>query len=78
MTTVTIRYGMTNSITREFEDNENLQVNDILNDRGILGALNAPEGCVAVVSGETLNSSDYVDNHAGATITLEKQASSKA
>lgn len=77
MTTVTLRYGMTNSITREFDD-ENLQINDILNDRGILGALNAPEGCVAVVSGVTLSSSDYVTNHAGATVTLEKQASSKA
>lgn len=76
MTTVTIRYGMTNSITREFD--ENLQILDLLNDRGILGALNAPEGCVAVVSGETLSSNTHVADHSGATITLEKQASSKA
>ena len=49
MTTVTIRYGMTNSITREFD--EESTISDVLNDRGILGALNAPEGCVAVSSG---------------------------
>mgnify|MGYP003628549303 CR=1 FL=1 len=76
MTTVTIRYGMTNSITREFE--EDSTIGSILADRGILGALNAPEGCVAVASGENLSNDDYVHNSAGTTITLEKQASSKA
>ena len=74
MTTVTIRYGMTNSITREFD--EESTINDVLNDRGILGALNAPEGCVAVSSGETCQSGDALAGYT--TLTLEKQASSKA
>ena len=76
MATVTIRYGLTNEITRDFDNEE--EIADILTDRNILGAINAPEGCVAISNGETCSSSDYVSNFAGSTITLEKQASSKA
>lgn len=74
MAAVTIRYGMTNEIRRDFNDGET--VGDILNNRSILGALNAPEGCSAVSMGETLDHGSSLDNYT--SITLEKQASSKA
>jgi len=76
MATVTIRYGVTNTITRDFDDET--QVSDLLSDRGILGALNAPEGCVAISNGTSCPSSEQISYYEGSTITLEKQASSKA
>ena len=74
MATVTIRYGMTNSVTRDF-DNE-ATVRYLLNDNSLRAALSAPENVRAVSNGETLDSSDYVTGYS--TITLEQQASSKA
>ena len=74
LSTSTIRYGMSNSISRGFE--ENFTIGALLRDTSILGALSAPEGCVAVSNGRTLSSDDYVADFT--SITLERQASSKA
>lgn len=73
-TNITVRYGMSNTVSRQFE--ENYTVGQLLSDTSILGALSAPEGCVAVSNGRTLSSNDYVADFS--TITLERQASSKA
>ena len=72
--TVTIRYGLTNSITRSFSPDT--RVSDILSDTGVLAALSAPESVSAVSNGQTLNRDAYINNYD--TITLEQQASSKA
>ena len=72
--TITIRYGMSNSVSRSF--NEDYTVGSLLRDTSILGALSAPEGCVAVSNGQTLSNDSYVADFS--TITLERQASSKA
>jgi len=74
MATVTIRYGMTNSVTRDF-DNE-ATIGDMLNDRSIRAALSAPENVRAVSGGQTLDSDDYITSFS--SVTLEQQASSKA
>ena len=74
MATVTIRYGLTNSVTRDF-DNE-ATVGDLLNDNSIRAALSAPENVRAVSNGQTLDASNYVTAYS--SITLEQQASSKA
>lgn len=74
MTNVTIRYGLTNSVTRGFEPG--VTVGDILADRSIRMALSAPEAVVAVSNGETLSADALVANYH--SITLEPQASSKA
>lgn len=74
MATVTIRCGMTNMITRDFDDNAT--IGDLLDDNSIRAALSAPENVRAVSGGETLSADDYVT--AFSTITLERQASSKA
>jgi hypothetical protein len=74
MTIVTLRYGMTNEIRREFDEDSTIA--DVLNDRTILGALNAPEGCVAVSNGITCDTCNSLSDYT--VITLEKQASSKA
>ena len=76
MATVTIRYGVTNNITRDFDTE--MTVGQLLGDRSILGALNAPEGCVALTGGTQLSHDTYLDDFSGETVTLEKQASSKA
>lgn len=73
-TTVTIRYGLTNTVTRSFP--YDATVADIFNDRSILAALSAPESVSAVSSGQTLSMSDPLNGYS--TITLEQQASSKA
>ena len=72
--TLTIRYGLTNSITRSFSTDT--RVADILSDTSVLAALSAPESVSAVSNGQTLNRDAYVNNYD--TITLEQQASSKA
>ena len=72
--TITIRYGMSNSVSRSF--NEDYTIGSLLRDTSILGALSAPEGCVAVSNGQTLSNESYVADFS--TITLERQASSKA
>ena len=72
--TLTIRYGLTNSITRSFSPDT--RVADILSDTSVLAALSAPESVSAVSNGQTLNRDAYVNNYD--TITLEQQASSKA
>jgi hypothetical protein len=76
MATVTIRYGVTNTVTREFSDE--LTISDLVSDRNILGSLNAPEGCVAIYNGNSIQSNAGVEDYDGLQITLEKQASSKA
>jgi len=70
----TIRYGMSNSISRAFDTE--YTIGNLIADRSILGALSAPEGVVAVSNGETLNPDMLVMDYT--SITLEKQASSKA
>ncbi len=65
---------MSNSVSRSF--NEDYTVGSLLRDTSILGALSAPEGCVAVSNGQTLSTDAYVADYS--TITLERQASSKA
>ena len=72
--TLTIRYGLTNSITRSFSTDT--RVSDILTDTSVLAALSAPESVSAVSNGQTLSRDMYVSNYD--TITLEQQASSKA
>lgn len=72
--TVTLRYGLTNTVTRSFP--EDTTVSDILADRSILAALSAPESVSAVANGVTLDGSNML--HGLGTITLEQQASSKA
>jgi len=73
-TTVTVRYGLTNTVTRSFGSERT--IGDLLSDRSILAALSAPESVVAVCNGCTLSSSEYLHDYS--TITLEQQASSKA
>lgn len=70
----TVRYGMSNIISRAFDIETT--VGDLITDRSILGALSAPEGVVAVSNGQTLSAESLVNDYS--TITLEKQASSKA
>jgi len=72
--TVTIRYGLTNTVTRGFSNEAT--VRDLLADRSILAALSAPESVSAVSNGVTLSPDAYVGGYT--TITLEQQASSKA
>ncbi len=72
--TTTIRYGMSNSVSRSFDIEAT--IGSILNDRSILGALSALGGCVAVSNGVTLSHDALVDDYT--SITLERQASSKA
>jgi|TARA_R100000455_G_C6271383_1_gene127577 hypothetical protein len=74
MASVTIRYGMTNSVTRDF-DNE-ATISDVVSDNGIRAALSAPENVRAVSGGRTLEGHEYVTSFTA--ITLEQQASSKA
>jgi sulfur carrier protein ThiS len=74
MANVTIRYGLTNSVTRSFD--EGVTVHDVLADRSIRAALSAPEAVVAVSNGDTLLGDSLVENYD--SITLEQQASSKA
>ncbi len=74
MASVTIRYGMTNSVTRDF-DNETT-VSEIISDNGIRAALSAPENIRAVSGGRTLEGHEYATSFT--SITLEQQASSKA
>lgn len=70
----TIRYGVSSSINREFDSE--VTVSELLADKTILGALGAPESVRAISNGETLEGDDYVVDYS--TITLEKQAASKA
>lgn len=72
--TTTVRYGMSNAISRAFDIE--YTVGNLIADRSILGALSAPEGVVAVANGVTLDSGALVSDYS--SITLEKQASSKA
>ena len=72
--TLTIRYGLTNSITRSFSTDT--RVSDILSDTSVLAALSAPESVSAVSNGQTLGRDMLIGNYD--TITLEQQASSKA
>ena len=72
--TVTLRYGLTNTVTRSFP--EDTTVSDVLSDRSILAALSAPEAVSAVANGVTLDGSNNLFGLG--TITLEQQASSKA
>lgn len=74
MATVTIRYGLTNQVVRDFDSETT--IGDLLTDRSILAALSAPESVTAVAHGETLSNSMYVTDFSN--ITLEQQASSKA
>ena len=74
MANVTIRYGLTNSVTRSFD--EGVSVGDLLPDRSIRSALSAPADVVAVSNGDTLRNSDLIEDYD--SITLEQQASSKA
>jgi hypothetical protein len=70
----TIRFGMSNMVSRSFEDGATIA--DLLSNRSILGALSAPEGCVAVSNGVTLSGDALVNSYT--SVTLEQQASSKA
>jgi hypothetical protein len=72
--TVTLRYGLTNTVTRSFP--EDTLISDILSDRSILAALSAPESVSAVANGVTLDGNNSL--YGLGTITLEQQASSKA
>jgi hypothetical protein len=74
MATVTIRYGLTNSVTRDFDDSAT--INDLLVDSAVRAALSAPENVRAVSNGQTLDGHNYVTGYS--SITLEQQASSKA
>ena len=70
-----IKYGLANSLpARDF--GPSFTVGDLLIDTATLGYLSAPEGCAAVSQGETLSTHELVSNHS--SITLEKQAASKA
>lgn len=72
MSSTTINYGVSGSLTRSFDGT----VGELLADKSVLAALGAPEAVRAVSNGETLSNSEYVSDYS--TITLEKQASSKA
>ncbi len=71
---VTIKKGISASITREFADD--YTVGNLLADRAVLGALNAGENVSALVNGETLDASEYVNDYS--VITLEEAAAKKA
>lgn len=61
-------------MNRDFDTE--VTIGNLLANKTILGALNAPESVRAVNNGATLSPNDYVSNYT--TITLEKQASEKA
>lgn len=71
---VTIKKGLSATITRDFDDETT--VGDLLADRTVLGALGAGENVRAVSGGETLDSSEYVNDYS--VITLEEAAAKKA
>ena len=72
--TTTIRYGVSNTVTRSFS--ADYTVGQLIRDRSILGAVSAPEGVSPVSNGRVLGTNEYVNDFD--TITLERQASSKA
>lgn len=71
---VTIKKGLSAAISRDFDDG--YTVGDLLADRTVLGALGAGENVRAVSGGETLDSSEYVNDYS--SITLEEAAAKKA
>ena len=70
----TIKYGLTNQNPPRIR--RRLHYRDLLADTNILGSLGAPESVRAICGGETLPSDASVNEYS--TISLEKQASSKA
>jgi len=71
---VTIKKGLTKEFRDEFGDD--YTVGDLLADRAVLGALDAGENVRAVSGGETLDSSEYVNDYS--VIVLEEAAAKKA
>lgn len=71
---VTIKKGISGNLAREFP--AEYTVGDLLADRNVLGALGAGENVRAVAGGETLDSSEYVNDYS--VITLEEAAAKKA
>lgn len=67
-----IRYG-TSAIEREFDSP--VTIDDLLEDRAILSALNAPSDVKAFSAGEELDGNDYVASYD--EIALEKSGSKK-
>ncbi len=70
----TVNYGISGTLSKSFEDG--YTVADLLADKNILGVLGAPENVRAISAGETLSGDELVNDYT--TITLDKQASSKA
>lgn len=70
---ITIKYGISNSITKTVEDEST--VDDVI-DSTTLAALNAPEGISVVRNGNTL--SEDTSLYDGDVIYLEQRSSSKA
>ena len=75
MITVTIKYGATNTMTKEVESG--ILFEEIITD-SLLAALNAPESVVAVVNGDTYEMDDEIPAGASYTINLERQSAKKA
>ena len=70
---ITIKYGISNSITKTVDDDST--VDDVINSN-TLAALNAPEGIAVVRNGNTL--SEDTSLYDGDVIYLEQRSSSKA
>jgi len=64
---------MTGKLEKDFGP---MTVGELIADRNVLAAIGAPEGVVAVAGGQLLSNSALVKDYP--SITLEKQASSKA
>ena len=73
MNTITIKYGLSNSITKSVDDDSTVE--DVI-DGSTLAALNAPEGIAVVRNGNTL--SEDTSLYDGDVIYLEQRSSSKA
>jgi len=73
MQTITLRYGLSNKVTRSVDDT--VTIGDLLSNSSLMATLNAPEGVRAVSGGVTLSKEDLAADYP--TITLEKQASEK-
>lgn len=71
---VTVKYGLTRSVTIEKEIP--VSIGDILCDENVMAVLGAPESVMAVINGVAVGDDHYVND--GDVIQLEKQAAQKA
>jgi hypothetical protein len=73
MIPITVKYGLSGSITLDF--NEDVAVSTVLQDERIKNALGLPERYVVLVNGAEISESDRL--YGATTLRIEKQACTK-